>query len=141
MKTRSYHQESSPDDQAVVFVTDRLITTPAVPHIVLRPRRLLFGGGYAKGYFKLLSAIEAFLQRRALLWGIGRIATVEVKRDEKALLELRRSLSSYLLFFGDRAREVAFRFPASRIVEQTLGVGAWLDQAPFGQWWRTREGI
>jgi len=118
----------SPDDQAVVFVTDRLITTPAVPHIVLRPRRLVLGVGMRRGisYQKLLSAIEAFLQKKGFaLGGIGRIATVEIKRDEKALLELAENLSLPISFFSvTELREVAFRFPASRIVEQTLGVGS-----------------
>lgn len=114
--------------QGVVFVTDRLVEKPAIPFLILRPRKLVLGVGMRRGVsFEVLrSVVEEFFHHQGLaLSGVGEMASVEQKRDEPALRALAAHLAVPVRFFSvEELGKVADIFPASPRVRRALGVGS-----------------
>ncbi|ADL07097.1 cobalt-precorrin 5A hydrolase [Thermosediminibacter oceani] len=116
------------DAAAAVFITDKRVNPPGIPHVILRPRSLVLGIGARKGakYPELLRLLsEALDQLNLSVTGIGRIATVDLKREEESINELSRSLKVPVEFYTvKRLQEVENRFPLSEFVKQRIGVGS-----------------
>jgi len=117
-----------PQARGVVFVTDRVVGVPKVPFLILRPRRFVLGVGMRRGISSehLRVLVDDFLAVQGVApKGVGKLASVERKRHEPALLDLAKFLETPIHFFAVAAlKQVASLFPASERVERVLGVGS-----------------
>jgi len=112
------------DTKAAVIISpyyyDKLM-----PHIYIRPKCTVLGIGCKKdiSYKVLNSSLEQYL----LLTNISRyciykIATIELKKDEKCINELALQLGATVEIIGiDKIREVENMFPKSDFVKETTG--------------------
>lgn len=121
-------REIPPEAKGVILVTDKVVTFPTLPFLVLRPRRMVLGVGMRRGvaFSTLLSLVTDFLAEYGVApGGVGVLASVERKCRESALWELASYLGVSLRFFSvAELKQVASRFPQSPRVERVLGVGS-----------------
>lgn len=121
-------REIPPEAKGVILVTDKVVTFPTLPFLVLRPRRMVLGVGMRQGvvFSTLLSLVTDFLTEYGVApAGVGVLASVERKCRESALWELASYLGVSLRFFSvAELKQVASRFPQSPRVERVLGVGS-----------------
>lgn len=115
------------DAEAAVFVTDEEILPPPVPYVILRPQNTVLGIGTRKGvpYETLLAQVKMALKDFNLSEkSVGCIASVDIKREEKCILQLSEYLNAPLkLYTGVQLAEYENRFPCSSFVKKTVGTG------------------
>ncbi|MCG0275689.1 MAG: cobalt-precorrin 5A hydrolase [Thermosediminibacteraceae bacterium] len=123
------------DAKAAVFVTDYEIEPPDIPHVVLRPRRIVLGIGCKKGadFSKLKSMMESFFLKLGLsVSGVGKIATLDIKKDEACIFKLSRCLGVPVDFFSvGELKKFESLFPKSGFVKEKIGVGSVARPAAF----------
>jgi cobalt-precorrin 5A hydrolase/precorrin-3B C17-methyltransferase len=103
-----------------VVITDRAVKPPR-PSVVFRPRSLIVGAGCSRGALasEILGLIECTLQEgRLTKASIAKLASVELKRDEKGLIEASRTLGVPLSFHtADELAEVVVPNPSEAVAE------------------------
>lgn len=114
-----------------VLVTDRLVTAGETC-LVLRPRSLVVGLGCNRGtdpseLFDLLTG--TFREAGLALRSIRNLASVDVKRDERAILEAARSLKRPVHFFKRQELDGVEVPNPSAVVRKHLGVGSVCEAA------------
>ena len=109
-----------------VAVTDQLQPAPWPVTLWLRPRRLVLGTGCKRGAdpAAVADAAEAFLEGAgASPLALCAVASIDLKRDEPALIALAEQYGVPFLTFGaDELRAVPGRFSASERVRAVTGV-------------------
>lgn len=116
------------DAAAAVFIADGKIRSPAIPHIILRPRNIVLGIGTKRGiaFEELLAAVKAAVKELDFDENrIGCIATIDIKRDEECINMLARHLDVPVKYYSSRElAKVEEKFPISYFVKKTTGVGS-----------------
>lgn len=107
----------------------------SIPIAKLRPRRLVLGIGCKKNMdgAKLEGAVRNFFRQHNIsLTALKVIATVDVKKEEPAILSLAEKMS-LPLHIVDRAEIVPIEhmFTSSDFVKKTIGVGCVCEPAAF----------
>ncbi|RQD73580.1 MAG: hypothetical protein D5R97_09240 [Candidatus Syntrophonatronum acetioxidans] len=124
----------------VVIITSRLHSPeelsdfyPGENFLFLRPRDLVLGVGCKRGISgeELLSFIEKSFQEEGFsLKSLRRIVSVELKREEKGLMEVAQRLGKELAFYSPgELREKMSLVSFSPFVEETTGTGAVCEPA------------
>lgn len=117
----------------IVYVTDKAKVPSLNEHITLKKLKLIrrdivLGIGCKKNYppeimlEQICSKLEELnIDKRAVKY----IATVDIKKNEKAILELNKFLNSELrIFTKDEIREVQYKYKGSDFVEKSIGIRA-----------------
>jgi len=113
---------------AFVYLTDKEIKKPSEkPYIILRPKNIIIGLGCKKGIafgdlFTFVS--EIFKNLNLSLKSIKSIATIDIKKEEKGILQLAEFLKDPVVFYTkEDLKKVEDKFPTSNFVLHTVGVG------------------
>lgn len=101
--------------------------SPFKTTLQLIPRTLVLGIGCRKGISKehLLSAVKTVFSENNLdIRAVGKIASIDVKKEEAGLLSLARELNAELVFYtADELNAVEGDFDESAFVKDTVGTG------------------
>lgn len=128
--------ESSP--QAALIITNQVLTERGfslLPRntVVYRPKNLVVGIGCNRGTNASLieGAVKSvFDEHKIALKSIRNIATIDLKKDEKGLLEFTRKFRLPLEYFDKEAlNRTEFPSPPSEIVEKYVGTPAVCESA------------
>ncbi|SCX80087.1 cobalt-precorrin 5A hydrolase [Alkaliphilus peptidifermentans] len=104
--------------------------TLELPNNILQlfPKNLVIGIGCRRGIAKELLMKELIISLEEInkfIYSIVKIATVDVKKDEKALQEVASELKVPIeIIHRDKLREVENLFQTSEFVQRTIGVGS-----------------
>lgn len=114
---------------AFVYITDKEIKKPTEkPYVILRPKNVVIGLGCKRGiaFEDLLTFIrETFENLNLRLKSIESIATIDIKKEEKGMLQLAEFLKIPLVFYTkEELRKIENKFPISDFVFHTVGVGS-----------------
>ena len=108
-----------------VFCSDR-IEPVSRETLILRPPSLVAGIGCNRGTTKeeLMAFLEAaFKEKKLSLKSLSKIATVDLKQDEKGMLDLAQELGIPIVFYGrDELNSIKNIIKPSKMVEKHLGV-------------------
>lgn len=115
--------------KAFVFVTNRKIKKSFdKPYVILVPRNIVLGIGCRKNveFERLFEFVkETFNNLELNIKSVKSIATIDLKKDEEAILKLREALEVPVVFYTkEELKEVESKFPVSDFVFQTVGVGS-----------------
>lgn len=106
-----------------------------IPHTILRPKNINIGIGCRRGVeaSRIIDAIEEKLDQLNLSKNsIRAIGTVEVKKDEKGIIESAKHFKSPLeIFTIDQIKEVEENFSKSQFVKDTIGVYSVAEPVAF----------
>jgi cobalt-precorrin 5A hydrolase len=120
--------EAIDEAAGAIFVTNKLNINSSVPYLKLIRKNLVIGIGCKKNYpFEKMYAKleEAFIQNNLDIRAIKTIATVEVKKDEEAILKLKKALDCHLDIWSiEQIRKIEWKFEGSAFVKKTIGVKA-----------------
>lgn len=115
------------DSTAQVYITNKVVFSKK-PHVILRPKNLVVGIGCKKNIQikKLLQFVENSLVFSNLSKNsIRAIATIELKKNEDALLKLSGYLNVPLKIYSvEDIKRVENLFEGSEFVKKIIGVGA-----------------
>ena len=107
--------------------------TPFRTTLRLIPRTLTLGIGCRRGTEKktLREAVEKVMKDNGLdMRAVGRIASIDVKKDEEGLRSLAAEMGAELLFFtADELNAVEGEFEESEFVKKTVGTGNVCERA------------
>jgi cobalt-precorrin 5A hydrolase len=116
------------DYEAVVIVSSRQRISKDMPCCILRPRNVNIGIGCRRGKSKedILKAIDEVFDRHNLSKrSIKAVATVDIKADEKGIIEACRELGcSMRVFDRESIGKVESLFEPSDFVKSEIGVSA-----------------
>lgn len=116
--------------EGVIYVTNKLSlpTKDKSPVLKLIRKNIVIGIGCRKNYpsEKLFIKVrEAFKQHNLDMEAIKTITTVEVKKDEEAIIKLSEILGCNLDIWSiDEIKTIEHKFPISQFVKKTIGVGS-----------------
>lgn len=120
----------------IVYVTDEeILEKEEIPVLKIIKRDIVIGIGSKKGVtfhamkeFLLNSIKELNIDKRA----IKIVSTVEVKKDERAILEIAKELNAELKIYKiDDIKKVQDNFEGSLFVEKTIGVKSVAEPVVF----------
>lgn len=108
---------------------------PDIPYVVLRPRNIIAGVGCRKGKSKeeICAALTQSLQASGISpHSLRALATVDLKKEEKGLLEACAALGIPLLSFtACELKTVESRFKTSDFVKSRTGAGSVAEAAAW----------
>ena len=115
--------------KGLIIVSDELIDLKLdIPVAFLRPKTINIGIGARKNIDTkiVIEAIKrAFKKANLSINSIGKIATVEVKKDEKGILEAGKYFNKDIRIFTiEDLKTVESLFKGSDFVKETIGVSA-----------------
>ncbi|NLK44310.1 MAG: cobalt-precorrin 5A hydrolase [Tissierellia bacterium] len=97
-----------------------------IPYVYLRPKNINIGIGCRKGIERkrIIDAIEtAFMEANLSIKSIKAIGTVEVKKDERGIIEAAKYFNCPIRIFTiDEIKEIENKFEKSQFVKDTIGV-------------------
>ncbi|MDO5717601.1 MAG: cobalt-precorrin 5A hydrolase [Tissierellia bacterium] len=105
------------------------------PYLQLVPRNLNIGIGCRRGIdtedlLKFIS--EVFDEKKLLTSGIGKLASIDIKKDEKAILEAAEKLNADLIFFSaEKLKTVEHNFSGSDFVKEKVGVSSVAEASAY----------
>lgn len=120
---------------AALIVTDRaeLPTLPACPYVLYRPRTLTVGAGASRGAPSqeiVALACGALASARLAPESVGAIATIDLKRDEPAVLALAEQFTAPLVTYtAAQLDAVPGEWTRSEVVRNAVGVGGVAEPA------------
>ena len=124
----NYPDLSGTDFEGSIYVTSTEEPDGTGPCCVLRPRNLTVGIGCRRGKTRdeIGNAISQVFQKNHLsIRSIRAIASIELKKDEKGILETCEQLGcDFLVFSTEEVRRIQDRFPKSAFVESKTGVSS-----------------
>ncbi len=127
--TRLEDMKKDKDIEGAILVTSSLIDQKEMgklPYTILRPKNLNIGIGCRKGVEakRIKSAIEDLFQELKLSQAsIGKIGTVEVKKDEAGIIEAAAYYGVDMKIFSlEEIARVEHKFKGSDFVKKTIGV-------------------
>lgn len=135
--TGFYHEERGLQDlTACIFVSPRTdLVTDRMPTVRLIPKVTCLGIGCRKGVAteRMIQLVKDSLDRLHVdTRSIRAIASIDVKRNETAILETAQYFGAELRFYSaEELEEVADRFAGSRFVEKTVGVGSVAEPSAY----------
>lgn len=110
----------------IVSSQEMEFTNIKIPYVILRPRNINIGIGCRKGVEgrRIIEAIESCLMKVKLSnKSINAIGTVEVKKNEKGIIEAAEYFNCPMKIFTiDEIKEVEDKFDKSQFVKDTIGV-------------------
>lgn len=110
----------------IIVSTKDELEIPNIPNTILRPRNINIGIGCRKGIGKdiILEAIEIALKFKKLSpQSINSMGTIEVKKDERGIIEAAKHLNCPLKIFTiEEIEKVDYKFEKSQFVKDTIGV-------------------
>ncbi|HBG47173.1 MAG TPA: hypothetical protein DDW94_09330 [Deltaproteobacteria bacterium] len=125
-----------PDGEAVALITsERVGVAKALQRrtLILRPKELVAGVGCCRGVesVDIKGAIDLAMKEAGLsIHSLKSLATAELKRGEKGLVELAGELGISIDYYGsERLRDVEYPTSPSRFVEQITGTGGVAEPA------------
>ena len=112
--------------QGAIIVSSQKIKPLNVPHVILRPKNINVGIGCRKGVDgeRIIEAIkQAFEEVDISTKSIKAIGTIEVKKDEKGIIEASKHFNCPLnIFTIDQIKNIEDKFEKSQFVKDTIGV-------------------
>ncbi len=106
-----------------VRITNKLVT--AFPGLILVPKNLVLGIGCRRGtpYKKIRKALTKFLHEKGYNeMAIDVITSVDIKADEKGLIELSRNMNvPFYTYDPDQLRRISSKYTASAFVAAVTG--------------------
>ena len=112
--------------QGAIIVSSQKIKPLNVPHVILRPKNINVGIGCRKGVDgeRIIEAIkQAFEEADISTKSIKAIGTIEVKKDEKGIIEASKHFNCPLnIFTIDQIKNIEDKFEKSQFVKDTIGV-------------------
>jgi len=125
-----YHENTTYD--GVINITNKVIK-PCWNYLNLIRKNSVIGIGCRKDYDseKMLENVRDFLKANCIHEkSIDIITTVEIKKDEKAIVELARYFKATLMIHKiEDIRKIEHQFDGSEFVNQRLVWGVWLNHA------------
>ncbi|GIM28185.1 hypothetical protein CPJCM30710_08510 [Clostridium polyendosporum] len=122
----NYHNICKDNPDGFIVISSENSVSFDKPNCVLRPRVLNVGIGCRKGKTKeeILNAIKkVFNDSNLSIQSIKNIGTVDVKKDEKGLIEACKELKRDLkIFLRDEIEKVQHKFKSSSFVKSQIGV-------------------
>ena len=123
IKTLDQHQAGTP----LVIASDHSLFAKNADAIQVVPRVNVLGVGCRKGVTDemMQAALTEFCSQHQLLWrSIGKLASIQLKREEGALQYLATTLNAELEFYtAQQLQAASAHYPASPFVLKTVGVG------------------
>lgn len=114
------------DVSGIIIITNKIIEIPEIPSIILRPKNLVIGIGCRRGKPKeeIINAIkEDFGKLNLSEKSIKEIGTIEIKKDEKGIIETAEHYNVNLkIFTVEEISKVEDKFEKSDFVKKTVGV-------------------
>ncbi len=118
-----------------IIISNRLYTDEEIkklssekPYVILRPKNLYIGVGCRRGTecSKIKSLIEeVFTENGYSLDSVEKMGSIDIKRDEKGLLEISKGMGwDFEVFSKDELVKYEHLFEGSDFVKKTVGVGA-----------------
>lgn len=115
-----------PKIDGLIIVASQIYKDIDIPNTVLIPKNINIGMGCRKGVEteRIIKAVEdTFSNENLSTKGIKAIGTVEVKKDEKGIIETAKHFSCPMKIFTiDQIKEVEDQFEKSQFVKDTIGV-------------------
>lgn len=137
-----FEKDIPKDAKGVVFVTDKTAETK-LPSIFLRPQNTILGIGSKRGvsYEILEQGLYNILEEQSLSPNSIRcIASIDIKKDEKALAFLAEKLKvPFKTYTAEELAVVEDLFPISKFVKKTVGVGSVARTAAYLASYRGKE--
>ncbi|PKM83530.1 MAG: cobalamin biosynthesis protein CbiG [Firmicutes bacterium HGW-Firmicutes-13] len=120
-----------------VIITSRLVPPDSIHSldsvIFLHPKNIVLGVGCKRGVSagRILNFVErSFREEGFCLSSLRKVVSVDIKRDEKGLLEAARSLQVPLEFVSlEEIKNFEVQVSRSKYVEEVLGVGSVCEPA------------
>lgn len=110
----------------IVVSSKTKIEDISIPFTILRPKNINIGVGCRKRVeaIRIINAIEDELEELGLsTQSIKKIGTVEVKKDEKGIIETSQHFNCPLKIFSiDQIKDIEGKFSKSQFVKDTIGV-------------------
>ncbi|HBM75682.1 MAG TPA: cobalt-precorrin 5A hydrolase [Clostridiaceae bacterium] len=122
----NYHNISDADFEGSIYVTSKGKEDFIRPCCILRPKNLMVGIGCKRGKIRddILNAIyKVFKDNNLSIKSINAIASIDLKKDEKGIIETCKYLNcSFIVFSANDIKRVQDRFKKSAFVESKVGV-------------------
>jgi len=121
------------EEAAVVLVTNKVMPLPRKkPYAFLRPSNVAIGVGCRRGISKekILQAIESALEKTGLSReSLACLASIELKNDERGLLEAAEELGVPIKFFtAQQINAIEGELASSSFVQEKIGVNGVCEQ-------------
>lgn len=114
------------DAEGYIYVTSKRNISCDKPACILRPKNLNIGIGCRRG--RTLDEIECLVDKTFKQYNLDKrciksISTIDVKRDEKGILDLSHYYNCKLnIFSKEQVEEIQSQFKKSEFVKETIGV-------------------
>ncbi|WP_234121919.1 cobalt-precorrin 5A hydrolase [Clostridium hydrogenum] len=116
------------DYEGAIYVTSRESIEEKKPYCILRPRNLVLGIGCKKGKTmeEILSFIANIFKKNNLsIKAIGLICSIDIKKNEKGIVELSKKLKcDFKTFSVEEIKTVEDKFDKSAFVNSSVGVSS-----------------
>lgn len=128
LETPEGYADSVEETSGEVYVTNKIVNDKKSNQLHLIRRDIVLGIGCRKDYPK--DKMKDIVLEKLKEYGIDHravkiVATVEVKRNEKAIMELSENLEADLKIFTiEEIKKIQHKFKGSDFVEKTIGVRA-----------------
>ncbi|ABR30567.1 cobalamin biosynthesis protein CbiG [Thermosipho melanesiensis] len=113
------------NSKAQVYITNKIVNSEKT-HVILRPKNIVVGIGCKKDipFKQLLSELEfCFKKLNLSLKSICTITSAEIKKDEKAIIELSKYLKVPIKFYTlQEIKKIEHLFECSSFVKKTFGI-------------------
>ncbi|MDI6617068.1 MAG: cobalt-precorrin 5A hydrolase [Clostridiales bacterium] len=130
----NYRNISDADFEGSIYVTSKEEDI-ARPCCILRPKDLAVGVGCKRGKTRndILNAIyQVFKDNNLSVKSIKAIASIDLKKDEKGIIEACKYLGcSFIIFSAEDIKRVQDRFKKSAFVESKVGVTSVCEPCAF----------
>ncbi|WP_427338815.1 cobalt-precorrin 5A hydrolase [Caloranaerobacter sp. DY30410] len=115
--------------KGIIFITNENMRLPRnIDAVLLRPKNLIIGIGCRRGIDKekIISAIKDALNKaNKSILSVKKIATIDLKKDEKGILEAAKYMNVPLeIISSGKVKEIEHKFQTSDFVKKSIGVGA-----------------
>ncbi|WP_053956639.1 cobalt-precorrin 5A hydrolase [Inediibacterium massiliense] len=122
-------QNDIEDCKGIIYVTNKeKIESNSIDQVIIRLKNIILGVGCRRGKSKeeILNAIEdSLIKLNISQKSIKHIATVDLKKDEKGLIEAAKELKIPLVIIDrEEIKKVQDQFKTSEFVKKITGVGA-----------------
>jgi cobalt-precorrin 5A hydrolase len=133
--TESLKNVSQKQIEGLVYIGYKKPASREIPIVWLRPKCLIIGMGCKKETpYALLKAFveETFKEKGLAIDSIVALATVDLKKEEPAILALTKELGlSLAIFSNQQIKEVEHLFEGSDFVEKSIGIRAVSEPAGY----------
>ena len=130
-----YNNIVDKDEAGTIFVTSKASTNYGKPSCILRPKNITVGLGCRRGKTKdeIITALIALFNDNDLsIKSIKEIATVDIKQDEKGIIEACEYLNCEMRIISREAiKKVQNKFNKSAFVQDTIGVSSVCEPCAF----------